>query len=72
MQIEKIKNSIDLKLGDNVHIVCNGARNKVEEYSGIIKETYDNIFIVILDTDEAKSFCYSDILTKTVKLYFDK
>ena len=32
MTIEKIKNNIDSKLGDNVKIIYNGSRNKKEEY----------------------------------------
>ena len=31
MTIEKIKNNIDSKLGDNVKIIYNGSRNKKEE-----------------------------------------
>ena len=46
MTIEKIKNNIDSKLGDNVKIIYNGSRNKKEEYSGIISETYNYIFII--------------------------
>ena len=56
MTIEKIKNNIDNKLGDNVKIVYNGSRNKKEEYSGVITETYNYIFIVKLESDEVKSF----------------
>lgn len=42
-----------------------------EQYSGRIVETYSYIFIVKLDSDENKSFCYSDVLTNNVELYFD-
>ena len=69
MTIEKIKNNIDSKLGDNVKIIYNGSRNKKEEYSGIISETYNYIFI---DSDEVKSFSYRDVLTNTIELFFDK
>lgn len=71
MTIQKIKNGIDNKLGDRVRVVCNCARNKKEHYSGRIAETYSYIFIVKLDSNENKSFCYSDVLTKNVQLYFD-
>jgi len=70
MTIAKIKNSIDKKLGDNVKIIFNGNRNKKEEYKGIITETYNYIFIVKLDTDETKSFSYSDVLTNTIEIFF--
>ena len=72
MTIEKIKNKINDKLGDNVKIIYNGSRNRVEEFEGIITETYNYIFIVKLITEEIKSFCYSDVLTQTIELHFDK
>lgn len=69
MTIEKIKNNIDSKLGDNVKIIYNGSRNKKEEYSGIISETYNYIFIIKTDSDEVKSFSYRDVLTNTIELF---
>lgn len=72
MTIEKIRNNIDSKLGDNVKVVYNGSRNKKEEYSGVITETYNYIFIIKTDTFETKSFSYRDVLTNTVEIFFDK
>ena len=46
MTIEKIKNNIDSKLGNNVKVIYNGSRNKREEYSGVISEIYNFIFII--------------------------
>ena len=46
--------------------------NKKEEYSGIISETYNYIFIIKTDSDEVKSFSYRDVLTNTIELFFDK
>ena len=57
--------------GDNVKIIYNGSRNKKEEYKGKISEAYNYIFMVKTNNDENKSFSYSDILTKTVEIYFD-
>ncbi len=70
MTIEKIKNNIDSNLGGNVKVIYNGSRNKKEEYSGIISETYNYIFI-IKTKKEKKSFSYRDVLTKTVRIFFD-
>lgn len=70
--INKIKNNVRSNLGNNVRVLYNGSRNKREEYTGIIKEVYNNIFIVKLDTDEIKSFSYFDVLTNTVEIFFDK
>ena len=70
--IKKIKNEIANNLGNKVKIIYNGSRNKKEEYYGIIKEFYNNIFIIKLDTDEIKCFSYSDVLTNTIEIFFDK
>ena len=70
--IKKIKSNISDNLNKKVKILYNGSRNKKEEYIGTIKEVYNNIFIVKLDTDEIKSFSYFDVLTNTVEVFFDK
>ncbi len=72
MMIDKIKDNIDSRIGDSVKVVYYGSRNRKEEYSGVIAETYNYIFIVKMDGNEVKSFCYSDILTETIKLFFDE
>ena len=71
MTIEKIKNDIGNNLGGNVKIIYNGSRNKKEEYSGIITETYNFIFIIKTKEKEKKSFSYRDVLTNTVEVFFD-
>ena len=72
MTIEKIKNNIDNKVGNSVKVIYNGSRNKKEEYSGIITETYNYIFIIKTAEEDVKSFSYRDILTNTVEIFFDK
>ena len=72
MTIEKIKSRVRDNIGNKISITYNGARNKVESYEAIIKEMHNNIFTVVLTTnDEKKSFSYSDILTKTVEIKYD-
>ena len=71
MSIQAIRDKIENNRGSKVKIVCNCARNKKEMYQGKISEIYSYIFIVKLDTDENKSFCYSDVLTKNIELHFD-
>ena len=71
MTIENIKNNIDNKLGNNVKVIYNGSRNKKEEYSGVISETYNYIFIIKTSGSEVKSFSYRDVLTNTIELFFD-
>jgi len=72
MTIDIIKSRIDKKLGDAVKVVYNGSRNRREEYSGVITETYNYIFIIKMDGNEKKSFSYSDVLTNTIEIFFDK
>ena len=71
MTIEKIKNHIDNNIGSNVKVVYNGSRNKREEYSGVITETYNFIFIIKTKEKEKKSFSYRDVLTNIVEIFFD-
>jgi len=72
MTIDRIKDKIDKKLGDSVKVIYNGSRNKREEYSGVITETYNYIFVVKMDGNEKKSFSYCDVLTNTIEIFFDK
>lgn len=72
MTIDKIKNNIDKRLGNNVKVIYNGSRNKKEEYSGVISEAYNYIFIIKTSSSEVKSFSYRDVLTNTIELFFDK
>ena len=72
MTIEKIKNNIDKRIGNNVKVIYNGSRNRKEEYLGVISETYNYIFIIKTLGDEVKSFSYRDVLTNTIELFFDK
>lgn len=70
MTLEKIKNELNNHIGMGVTIKCNLGRNKHEKYNAIIKEIYSNIFLVELNNQEIKSFSYSDIITKTIKIDF--
>ena len=71
MTIDKIKYSINNRLGDSVKVIYNGCRNKREEYTGIISETYNYIFIIKMGSNEKKSFSYTDVLTNTIEINFD-
>ena len=63
MNIEIVKNKVDFYKGKTIKFKFNGTRNKVEEFSGIIIDTYPSIFIVkVIDNNVIKSFSYSDVL----------
>ena len=65
MNIEKVKDRINLYKGKTINFRFNGTRNKIEEFSGIIVDTYPSIFLVRIDDNNiVKSFSYSDVLIR--------
>lgn len=73
MTIKAIKEELNQHVGDNVTIKYNLGRNRYEKYHAKIKEIYNYVFIVELDSTnarEVKSFSYSDIITKTIKIEY--
>lgn len=72
MMIEKIKENMEEHVGQEVKIIFNGGRNRIEEYNAVITQMYDFVFIVKLknEVNEVKSFTYSDILTQTIEIYY--
>lgn len=69
MTLREIKSKINNNIGKKVNIKCYLGRNKYEKYDVIIKDAYENIFIVqLIDNNIIKSFSYSDIITKTIKI----
>lgn len=67
MTIYEIKKNLGEHLGKEVSIKYNLGRNKYENYRVIIKELYDYVFLVENDLG-IKSFSYSDVITKTIKI----
>ncbi len=71
MNIDIVKEELNNHIGKDVTIKYNLGRNKYESYNVRIKELYNYIFLVEkLDNDNSKikSFSYSDIITKTIKI----
>lgn len=69
MTLEEIKNKVNENIGNNVTIKYNLGRNKIEKYDVRIKNAYRNVFIVELNNkSEIKSFSYTDVITKTIKI----
>lgn len=71
MKIENIKDELNSHIGDRAIIKCNMGRNKIESYNVIIKKLYNRIFIVEVNYNnnyQLKSFSYSDIINKTIKI----
>lgn len=71
MSIKKVKEELNNHIGEKAIIKCNMGRNKYEKYHVIIKELYNNVFLVETEGNlytQIKSFSYSDIITKTIKI----
>lgn len=71
MTIEDVKHELNNHIGSKVVIKYSLGRNKYERYEVIIKELYNYVFTVELNNDdnpEVKSFSYSDVITKTIKI----
>ena len=66
--IRQIREKLSDYIGENVVIEYNLGRNKYEKYNVVIKELYENIFIVEVNNCIKKSFSYTDVLTKTIKI----
>ena len=69
--IKKIKDDLTSKKGKKLRFRHNGSRNQIEEFEGIILETYNYIFTIktIDEKEEIKSFTYSDILIDNLEIY---
>ena len=67
--MNKIKAYIKSKIGSRVIVVSLQNRNKEERYEGIISNTYQNIFTILENNGQCKSFSYVDILIGNVRVY---
>ncbi len=67
--INKVKDNIKSKKGEKLHFRFNGARNQIDEFDGIIVETYNSIFTIkTMNKNEIKSFTYSDVLIEKLEI----
>ena len=74
MNIEKIKTNLEKNKGKILKFRFNGARNQTETFAGVISNTYNSVFLIKLDneTEQIRSFSYSDILTENLEIFMDK
>lgn len=70
--IAAIKRDIEDQIGDKVTLKANGGRKKILVNNGVIESAHPSIFVVRLENDIQRTvtYSYSDVLTKTVQLYF--
>lgn len=74
MNIDTIKFKIKENEGKTLHFRFNGARNQIEEFTGVIKGVYPKMFLISLDDTHQtkKTFTYSDILTSSLEVLDEK
>lgn len=70
--ISEIKEGLENYVGQRVRLKASKSRKRVVIKEGIIEGAYPSIFIIKVDEENAGprklSFCYSDLLTRTVEL----
>lgn len=73
MNIQKIKQKLELEKGKLLNFRYNGIRNQIEEFSGIIDSTYNYVFTIKINNsnNKLKSFSYSDVLTNTLEIFIE-
>ena len=56
--------------GRKIHFKYSGSRNQIEEFDGIIENTYNSIFTIkITDCKSIKSFTYNDVINKSLQFF---
>lgn len=69
--LAEIKRGLEPYVGCRIKLRANKGRQKIVEREGILESTYPNLFVVRFDEQNhgrRVSYCYSDILTETIKL----
>ena len=70
--LANIRRDIENHVGEKVTLKANGGRRKILVNDGVIESVHPSIFVVRLDNDNQRTvtYSYSDVLTKTVSLYY--
>ena len=70
--LANIRKDIENHVGEKVTLKANGGRKKILVNDGVIESVHPSIFVVRLDNDNQRTvtYSYSDVLTKTVSLYY--
>ncbi len=70
MNKQKMIEKIEAYRGKLIRFKYNGSRNQIEEFFGIIENTYNSIFTIKLkDSETLKSFSYNDVINKTLQIF---
>ena len=65
-----VKNKVEDIKGKEIHFRYNGSRNQIEEFDGMVDNTYNSIFTIKLsNSEEIKSFSYNDIINQSLQFF---
>ena len=70
--LANIRKDIENQVGEKVTLKANSGRKKILVNDGVIESVHPSIFVVRLENDNQRTvtYSYSDVLTKTVSLYY--
>ena len=70
--LANIRKDIENHVGEKVTLKSNSVRKKILVNDGVIESVHPSIFVVRLENDNQRTvtYSYSDVLTKTVSLYY--
>ena len=70
--LANIRKDIENHVGEKVTLKANSVRKKILVNDGVIESVHPSIFVVRLENDNQRTvtYSYSDVLTKTVSLYY--
>jgi uncharacterized protein Veg len=70
--LESIREIVRLHKGSRIFYRAANGRRKMEERSGVIRDTYPSLFTVYIDSQHSTvSFSYADVLTREVEVQLE-
>lgn len=70
--LESIRKVVARHKGSKISYRASNGRRKIEERTGVIKETYPSLFTVFIESQQSTvSFSYTDLLTKEVVVHLE-
>lgn len=68
MNLDKVRKYLSTQKGISHVFLYKGARNQIEEFSGIIINCFPAIFTIKTESNTIKSFSYNDFIIKNLKI----
>lgn len=62
MNIDTVKNYVASYLGKEINFRYNAGRGQIDEFTGVITNIYNGVFLIKTVDYKIKSFSYSDVL----------